>query len=114
MLRLAEPGAPPHEGFRQRVRAFVKQVLSGEIERELEAHPEQAPAIVRHLQRKRTAHWAATAITRNLDPDAAAQVDREQREMRRLERLARRSAHRGRVAQRPQVALRGAPRFARQ
>jgi hypothetical protein len=78
--------------------AFREQVLSGEIERQLEAHPEQSLAVARRLQRKRMAHRIATVVTRGLGPEAAAQVDREQREMRRLQRRARRPARQGRVA----------------
>jgi ABC-type nitrate/sulfonate/bicarbonate transport system substrate-binding protein len=74
----------------------------------LEAHPEQRLAIARRLLRKRTAHWVATRITRSLGPEAAAQVDREQREIRRLERLARRSAQHGRGA-RGRVAAQRTP-----
>jgi hypothetical protein len=99
--RSVEPSTPAHGTFLRGIAAFAEEVRSGQIQRQLEAHPEQRLTILGHLHRKRLAHRVAGVITRGLGPEAAARVDREQREMRQLERLARRPAGRARLARAP-------------
>jgi hypothetical protein len=99
--RWAEPRTPAHGTLLRGIDAFTEEVRSGQIQRQLEAHPEQRLTILGHLHRKRLAHRIAGVITRGLGPEAAARVDREQREMRQLERLARRSAGRAHLARAP-------------
>src|SRR5262249_29387357 len=97
----AEPSTPTQGPFLRGIDAFTEEVRSGRIQRQLEAHPEQRLTILGHLHRKRLAHRIAGVITRSLGPGSVAPVEREQREMRQLERQARRSAGRGRVARAP-------------
>jgi hypothetical protein len=101
---LAEPSTPTAGTFLRGIDAFTEEVRSGRIRGQLEAHPEQRLTILGHLHRKRLAHRLAGVITRSLGPEAAARVDREQREMRQLERLAWRSAGRGRLPRAPFAA----------
>jgi len=102
--RSVEQSTPTQGTFLRGLDAFAEEVRSGQLQRQLEAHPEQRLTILGHLFRKRLAHRVAGVITRGLGPEAAARVDREQREMRQLERVARRSAGRARLARAPLAA----------
>lgn len=119
-LERAKPGEQTHAEHLDSVEARTRRVRSGELRRELVAHPERAHRIVGELRRLRGEHRTATSLVRALGPDAAAHVEREAREILRMEHLASVAARRvvvgahGHVSRpRPRAASRSRSRRSR-